>query len=100
MRRLIGKYQFLLVSILLSTIIVVAQNCDNVRLSLLRPQLSKAKSVREKPFGTLVPVFAGRKTANLICHAQINSDLITDLGSGSQFFTGTDDIANSAISDD
>ena len=94
MRRLIGKYQFLIVSILLSTIIVVAQNCDNVRLSLTQPQVSEASSVQANPFGTLEPVLAVRNTACIMCHAQINGDLITDFGSGNQFFMATDDIAN------
>ena len=48
----------------------------------------------------LRPVLATRNTACIMCHAQINGDLVTDFGYGDPFFFGLDDKRNHPLKPD
>jgi hypothetical protein len=74
-------------------LVVSMQNCSNVNLAPLPVVKADIPSVTP-PGPRLEPVLATRNTSCLMCHAQINGDLISDFGAGSSFVLGTDNIAN------
>ena len=69
------------------------QNCANVNLASINDPVIAINAVPNL-FNSLQPVLAVRNTGCIMCHAQVNGDLITDFGNGDPFVMGTDAISN------
>ncbi len=80
---------FLPLAGVLTLLFVTMQNCADVKLSRVADPVV-AINVVPNLFGPLQPVLAVRNAGCIMCHAQIDGDLITDVGNGDPFVMGTD----------
>lgn len=102
MRKLkVHRFKFIGLGSCALVLIASMQNCSNINIEPI-PQERVINSVADPidPPPRLEPVLAVRNTACVMCHAQINGDLISDFGQGNPFVMGTDAVANHQIQKD